>query len=308
MKKLNKPNALLVGSAKAGTTALFSFLSEHHAVESPPRKEPKYLSYTAGINELNGPSDEKTIDRCVKDEEEYKSLYATDDRIISIDGSVDNLYYYKEVIPLIKEKLGDVKIIISLRDPVARAFSAYAMQLRDQRETLSFEKALEVEEQRINDKYEFIWHYKHCGLYYEQVKAYKDNFTNVQVIIIDDFKKEPQSVFDQLLSFLEIDKNYDIDFSQTPNKTGIPKNKLLHKVLVLSNLVKKLSVLIPVGLRRKLHQTVVKKVIGYQELKYEGQQSQELVDFFTEDVAKLSTLLDRDLYELWLKKYVSSEK
>jgi hypothetical protein len=298
-----KPNVLLVGSAKAGTTALFSFLCEHPSVEIPSRKEPKFFSYIAEINQLSGPGDNMTIERCVKKEQEYFNLYSSDQNIISIDGSVDNLYYHKEVIPLIKEKLGDVQIVISLRNPITRAFSAYAMQIRDQRETLPFEEALEIEDYRIKQAYEFIWHYKNCGLYYHQVKAYMDNFTNVKVVIIDDFKEDPKSVFEDVLSFLNLDPKYEIDLSRSPNKTGIPKSGILHKVLVLSNPVKKISTLMPVGLRRFIHEKVIKKLIGYTTLKYAGECSRELVDFFEKDVKKLSELLDRDLTKLWLDQY-----
>lgn len=307
MKNL-KPNVLLVGSAKAGTTALFSFLCEHPSIEVPKRKEPKFFSYISGVNKLNGPDDDRTIERCVKTESEYFGLYATNPEVISIDGSVDNLYFHERVIPLIKEKLGDVKIIINLRNPITRAFSAYAMQVRDQREKLSFKEALALEEERIKQDYEFIWHYKHCGLYYNQVKAYLDNFSNVKIVIIDDFKANSNKVFDDVLSFLGLDLNYDIDFSQSPNKTGIPKSGLLHKVLILSAPVKKISTLIPTGLRRVIHEKILKKLIGYKTLKYSGECSQELAQFFEEDVGKLSNLLNRDLKTLWLKDYIKEQK
>lgn len=303
MQKLNKPNVLLVGSAKAGTTALYSFLCEHKMVERAKRKEPKYLSYISGINKLNGPGDHRTIDRLIKNDKDYLGLYSKDENIISIDGSVDNLYYYKEVIPTIKEKLGDVKIVISLRDPVKRAFSAYAMQIRDQRESLSFLEALDIEEQRIKENFEFIWHYKHCGLYYEQVKAFQDNFTDVQVVIIEEFKHNPRRVFDELLDFLKLDKNYDIDFSQTPNKTGVPRHKMLHKVLVLSDIKNKISSFIPSIVRKIFREKVLKNIIGYDELSYDGKGSKQLAAFFYNDVKKLSDLLGRDLNNLWLEKY-----
>ena len=306
MKNL-KPNVLLVGSAKAGTTALFSFLCKHPAIEVPKRKEPKFFSYISGVNKLNGPYDERTIERCVKTENEYFGLYSASDQVISIDGSVDNLYYYKRVIPLIKEKLGDVKIIINLRNPVTRAFSAYAMQVRDQREKLSFKEALTIEEDRIKQDYEFIWHYKQCGLYYNQVRAYLDNFTDVKIVIIDDFMANSKKVFDEVLSFLNLNLNYDINFSESPNKTGIPKSGLLHKVLILSAPVKKISTLLPTGLRRVIHEKILKKLIGYKTLKYNGECSEELAEFFEEDIGKLSNLLNRDLKALWLDDYLKAQ-
>ena len=58
------------------------------------------------------------------------------------------LYHYKEAIPKIKEYLGDIPIILVLRDPVNRAYSNYHYQGRGQ--INDFEKALELEEQRKN--------------------------------------------------------------------------------------------------------------------------------------------------------------
>jgi len=301
----NKPNVLLVGSAKAGTTALYSFLCEHTSIELPKRKEPKFLSYISGINNLKGPGDHRTIDRLIKKEADYRDLYSKDENIISIDGSVDNLFYYEQVIPTIKELLGDVKIVISLRDPVKRAFSAYSMQVRDQREDLPFLEALEAEEVRIKEDYEFIWFYKACGLYYKQVKAYLENFSNVHVVIIEDFKNDPKTIYDKVLDFLGLDKNYNIDFNKTPNKTSVPRNKTLHKILVLSDLKNKISSFLPVSVRRVFREKVLKNVIGYDELKYDGQGARELASFFEEDVKNLSDLLGQDLHTLWLKKYLS---
>lgn len=303
-KNREKPNVLLVGSAKAGTTAIYSFLCQHKKVELPSRKEPKFLTYASGINKLNGPGDHRTINRLIKKESDYAKLYTSDQNILSIDGSVDNLYYYEKVIPTIKEKLGDVKIVICLRDPVKRAFSAYSMQVRDQRETLSFEDALAAEDERIMNNYEFIWFYKHGGLYYKQVKAYLDSFTNVRVILIEDFRENPKKEFDALLDFLNLDKDYDIDFSKTPNKTVIPRSKFLHKILVLSDIKNFIASFLSASQRQKLRNGILKKIVGYDELTYEGQMSSELASFFEEDVKKLSKLLKRDLKQLWLDKYL----
>ena len=59
--------------------------------------------------------------------EEYKSLFGDviDEKAIG-ESTVLYLYYYKDAIKNIKEKLGnDVKIIIMLRNPPDRAYSAF---------------------------------------------------------------------------------------------------------------------------------------------------------------------------------------
>ena len=57
-------------------------------------------------------------------------------------------YLFDEASPkIIKEKLGPIKIIISLRDPVAMSYSLYNHQLRREGETAeNFEEALNKEE------------------------------------------------------------------------------------------------------------------------------------------------------------------
>lgn len=301
---MSKPDFFIVGAAKCGTTSLTNYLAEHPSIYSPSQKEPKYYSYISGINKLNGPADYKTIQYTVKTEAKYHNLYKNKaSSQITFDASVDNIYYYKNVIPLIIKEFGSkVKIVIILRDPVARAFSAFQMQNRDLRETLPYIEALEKEEDRIADKYEFIWHYKNCGLYYNQVKAYKDNFENVEVILQEDLKNQPQKTLNKLCAFLEID-NFEFNLDKEHNVTGIPKNKFLHKLLVLPNPTRFVRHLLPRSLRTWINKKVIKKIIGYQKVSYKGEQKENLVEFFKDDVQKLSTLLGKDLNNLWLKKY-----
>ena len=47
-----------------------------------------------------------------------------------------------------KEILPGVKLIVILRNPVDRAYSHYHHELRKNRESLSFEKAIELEKER----------------------------------------------------------------------------------------------------------------------------------------------------------------
>lgn len=307
-KFTHKPDFLVVGSAKAGTTSLFNFLGEHPQVFLPKRKEPKFFSYSSGINKLNGPRDEKTIQFAVKTPENYQALYKNKGSKIAGDGSVDNLYFYSKVIPLIKEYLGDVKIIICLRDPIARAFSAYSMQLRDSRETLSYSDALKEEANRIKDNYEFIWHYKNCGLYYEQVKAYMDNFTNVKIVFNSDLRHDTQNTMDSVLSFLNINE-FNFDLEKNHNVTGIPKNKLFHQIFVLSSFGRTFRKLfLSEKLKNFLKEKVFNKLIKYEKVEKETHENSTLLEFFKDDVDKLSKLLDKDLYQLWLKKYETNNR
>ncbi|MCY3628152.1 MAG: hypothetical protein OXG88_11000, partial [Gammaproteobacteria bacterium] len=68
------------------------------------------------------------------------------------DISPDYLYYYQNAVPkILNEKDAQVPIIIVLRNPIDRAYSSYLHKIRDGREKLSFEDALNTEEERRAD-------------------------------------------------------------------------------------------------------------------------------------------------------------
>ena len=59
--------------------------------------------------------------------------------------------------------LGDIPIIIMLRNPVKRAFSAYMYLKRDSREQLSFKDSLLAEEARLADNWDLFGDIKSVG-------------------------------------------------------------------------------------------------------------------------------------------------
>jgi hypothetical protein len=200
-------NLFIVGAAKSGTTSLHNYLSQHDDICLSQPKEPKYFSYNAGIKAFKGPGDSKVLDNIVKTHEQYNSIcISTKREVVYGESSADNLYYSSDVIPSIKQYNKDSKIIIMLRNPVDRALSAYSHLRRDGREELSLKQALDEESKRIKDGWEFIWHYQKAGFYFDDVKRYLDCFSNVKVIIYDDFVNDFECVMDSVYEFLGVKK------------------------------------------------------------------------------------------------------
>ena len=147
------PNVLIAGAAKSGTTAMYFYLQNHPDIFFSRLKEPCFFSAQVFEFPGNGIGDEqKKITQTLT---EYELLFrdAGNQKIIA-DASQDTLYY-PETIPNIHKYLGDPAILIMLRNPIDRAFSAYGHLVRDNRERLSFEDSLQKEEQRIADRLEF---------------------------------------------------------------------------------------------------------------------------------------------------------
>ena len=293
------PNFLIVGAAKSGTTSLFSYLGQHPEIFVPVCKEPHYFS------------DSQVV--IAKSDEEYEGLFAdrTTEKAVG-EASVSYLCD-PEAPRRIKQTLGDVKIIIILREPVARAYSQWGHLYNIGAEPLSFEEALRQEEARMASE-EFrktclavhhgLYYYFHTGLYYEQVKRYFDTFgpERVKVIIFEEFIKDPARFCKEIFVFLGVDPEFSPVFERH-NPSHTFKNKFLHNFLTSPpKLLKAIYEMLPMGLRVKAY-GVLKSVYWANMRRAQRRPLDkalriELMERYREDVRKLEKLLNRNL-SIW---------
>lgn len=294
------PNFFLVGAAKAGTTAVHVYLYQHPEVYMSFLKEPKYLSITANKFPHNGPGDKKVDDGIIKSREEYLNLFkdARDEKVIG-ESSADYLYFHDTVIPLIKTISPRAKILIMLRNPVDRAYSAYRHMIMDEREDLSFEKALGSEDKRMRENYEFIWFYKDAGFYYEQVKHYIDSFgrENVMICLYDDFVVDSMAVMKDIYRFLDVEEGFTPDTDVKYNVGPTVRSESFEEFLVkYEHPVKR--VLRPVLLNtigKRYTEALVNYFIRRNTLSMKPKTRKILIELYRDDILKLEGLIDRDL-------------
>jgi hypothetical protein len=200
------PNFIIAGATRSGTTSLYYYLKQHPEIGFPELKEPRYFSSINLELPQKGPGD-YTVDRkLVLKFHDYRELYKHINGFKRVgDASSEYLYRCDVSADAIKKKLGDIPIILILRNPIDRAFSAYSNLLRDGREEHTFEEALELEEERINNNWDMMWHYKKVGLYYEQVKRYKQVFSSVKILIFEEFVEDANSKVEETFDFLGIE-------------------------------------------------------------------------------------------------------
>ena len=212
------PNMLIIGAAKAGTTALYRYLNEHPDIYMSSVKESNYFAYDGEEKKIfsggrvNNKFRFKTLD-------EYRQLFM-EAGVASVVGEASPLYLESlTAAPRIHELLPDVRLIASLRDPTDRAFSAYMMKVRDARESWHVEKAFDSGS-----------HYVQVGFYYAKMKRYYDLFParQIKVVLFDDLKREPMKVCSDLFDYLGVDNSYRPDVSRIHNEGAFPKNKLLN--------------------------------------------------------------------------------
>ena len=290
--KRNLPNLLIVGAAKSGTTSLHNYLNEHPDIHMCSPKEPHFL-----INKEIGVD---RISNGIKSLKDYESLFLQSEQCKYIgESSVMYLMYPEIVIPKIKKMLGlNTRIIIMLRNPVERAYSGFNHVKRyNNKEDKSFEIAWQISEERyFNDpKMTPASRYKKLGMYYNQVKSFLDELTNVHVIIYDDYTEDFHGEMKKLFSFLNV-HYIEIDNSMRHMVGGWQwRNNKIKSLMMGNNFIKKiLKLFLPKYLRRIIRE-IIQDINTSPVSKINLETEIMLKDFYKDDVNKLSKLLNRDL-------------
>lgn len=199
---------LCVGAQKAGTSSIFSSLSRHPQVLGLPEKEVHFF-------DRQGWSDSRSyVERFLN----AGTLRQKTSRrpTWSFDASPSYLFH-----PLVAQRISDIfpraRILVTLRDPVKRAYSHYSHNVRAGREQRSFREAIREEMDSINNSPEvqawdhpnrFIFHYSYLrrGLYVEQLERYQRYFPedSMKVIFAEDFFHQPEVTLREMADFIGI--------------------------------------------------------------------------------------------------------
>ncbi len=311
------PTFIVVGANKGGTTSIYHYLKQHKQVYLSPIKEPHFFSQDIDINlfkkefahnklqdiekYVSGDMKEEYHAAFIRDIEQYKKLFSRvqDQKAI---GELSTSYLYSKVAAKeIKNLLPDCKIIICLRNPFERAYSHYRMNLwTGNSNEFDFYKAL-IEDFNHTPK---VWGnahlYTEIGLYYEQVKRYLDVFgkENVKIIFTEDMKKNAPQVIKELYEFIGVDSSFIPDTSTRYNEVFTPKYKNITWFLNKSGIRPLMKRLSPQFLKN-----IVVKVF-YKGKGEKGEIPENAKQFmkekFSDDISKLSLLLNKDLSN-WIK-------
>jgi len=274
------PSYLIIGAAKCATTWLQACLNDHPGAYIPPG-EPHYFSYDFDPED---PLPKAYLDR-FKDAEPGQVV-----------GENSNTYLpHPDCARRIKATLPDARLVISLRDPVSRAYSDYAMRIRQQG--------------KLSDMFRFIdpdhapdYWFLHKGLYHQQISQWLEHFPREQVLILiaDDYKTDAQNQFASLCRHIGIDDSF-VPPSLTA-KVNTKDQKLvfprLRRKLRASPLGKRFDdTLRGIGLRG-IARALLSKNAKVPPL--DDHTKSALRAFYRQDILKLSELLGRDLTH-WIK-------
>ncbi len=300
-RRNKKPDFFIVGAAKSGTTAMYTYLKQHPEIFMSKVKEPRYFGKDLWdrfphFNLFPRPT-----------EQEYLSYFSGVKNEKRIGEATPNYLTSQTAAREIKEFNPSAQIIIMLRNPVDVLYSAHSQALYDGTENIyDFAKAIRTgqeERRRLagepNRPFVDKYYYRELVKFSEQVKRYFDVFgrDNVYVIIFDDFKTNTRDVYKKTLRFLGVDTKFEPEFKViNPNK--VVRSKVLRDFYRT-----------PPSTIQKLGKFFVPKILRLEILKelkrlntkyvprppMDPEIRHQLQEEFKTEVEKLSELLGRDL-------------
>jgi hypothetical protein len=237
------PNFIIIGAAKAGTTALYWYLEEHPDVFMSPVKETNYFAYgvDGGGNLLYGDPDVHRFP--IKTLAEYEQLFARSDGARAV-GEASPIYLESPQAPArIRDQLPGVRLVCSIRQPVDRAYSDYLMYLRRRGRRFDPEQQLTPSAEWAQPDSRWM----QVSRYYDQLSRYFAVFPRdqIHVMLFDDLKANPAGAVQQVYRWLGVDPNFVPDLNTPHAMGGLPASRFLEGLFTTSAISKAVRPLVP---------------------------------------------------------------
>lgn len=218
------PSFLIVGAQRCGTTSLYRALAQHPLVLKPTlRKGVHYFD----VAYERGPAWYRA----------HFPLAATARRLARRYGvrpvafeSAPYYLFHPHALTRAAHDLPGVKLVVLVRDPVERAYSAHTHEYaRGFEPEPSFERALELEEERLAGTAEHLAGHPHAvshahrhhaylarGRYAEQLARAESLVGRDRILVLDSgrFFADPETSYDRVLEFLGLPRLGDPVFDR----------------------------------------------------------------------------------------------
>jgi hypothetical protein len=192
LKMSGKIDLFILGVEKAGTTALFRHLAQSPLVYAHEQREMFYFLSDAEYRKGYEYACKKYFARCASELIVAKN-------VMQING--------REAMLRLKDQSPNVKCIVMLREPAARAYSAYNYAvLRGAESSSSFEEALAREDERYakDPSPSNPLLYLRNSTYGPRIKAAFDVYGMDRVLVVyhEDYRQDPRAQLERVERFL----------------------------------------------------------------------------------------------------------
>lgn len=234
-----QPAFIVIGAQRGGITSLFQALSAHPQVVAPASGEGAGyfdLNYHRGTRWYRGHFPIAEIARRTAHGRGEPAAFEASGYYL----------YHPFAIERMAGELPAAKLVVMLRDPVERAYSAYQDSCARGLEWESFETALELEDERLageidrmrrDPAYESFPHrhqsYRHRGQYADQLDRVYRHVPRSRVHIIESqsFFAQPAAEYQRLLRFLGLQSFQPASFGCSSAQPGPPMLPRTRKLL-----------------------------------------------------------------------------
>ncbi|MDR7251988.1 hypothetical protein J2X46_000964 [Nocardioides sp. BE266] len=208
MTRAPRPDFLVIGAPKAGTTALHAALAQHPDVFVSTPKEPKYwLCDGAPPPAWGGPGDKHSQQEWIWRVDQYFPLFEPA-AAHQVRGESTPFYMWSRgAHRRIGEALPDVKVIAVVRDPIDRAYSNWMHLWSDGLEPEpDFVTAFGREDERVRAGWAPFWRYRELGRYGEQLDHLLRHVDPDRVLVLRyrELVDDPRIAVDRVSRFLGI--------------------------------------------------------------------------------------------------------
>lgn len=211
------PDFLVLGTMRGGTSSLYRYLSTHPDVAPSLRKETEYFTW-----------------EYVRGEHWYRAHFTLAARAATHRFRTGRQLLAFEATPYYlvhpgaparaAELVPSAKLVVLLREPVARAYSHYQHMARLGFEPLPFDEAVKCEGDRIrsSDKAHHRFSYLGRGLYAEQIQRWRDYFPPSQMLVLpsEDLYSRPAEAYGEILDFLGLERRFPSVFENASAAGG----------------------------------------------------------------------------------------
>ena len=242
------PNLFIAGVEKGGTTSLWRYLDAHPDVFMSEVKEPSFF----------------TADRhdAAKTEEQYLALFAG--RTERWLGEASVRYFYDELAAeRIRSAAPEGRILIILRNPVDRAYSAYWGTVRSAHEQRSFRQAVEAELAggRAFDAENPRKAYLRRSAYLAPVERFLRVFGDrVRILFLEELQASPREEMAAVYRFLDIDPDVAARLDLSAHNTyWQPRNRVVDLAMSSVGARRLARRIVPKSVHRRLDRVLVTK-------------------------------------------------
>ncbi|MEQ8207888.1 MAG: sulfotransferase [Woeseia sp.] len=191
------PTFLGIGAQKCASTWLHRIVASHPAVHVPDIKEANFFSYHFDHGY-----------------QWYERMFNPGSSVTQI-GEVSPSYFHDPAVPArVYQYRPDIKILLTLRDPIQRALSNHRHEVRAGHivgDDLSFEKGLANNPMYVEQ-----------GLYSKHLANWLEYFPRdrILIILVDDIENDPGKVAREVYQFLGIDPKFQpTGLAAKPNRS-----------------------------------------------------------------------------------------